>query len=411
MITPLEAFPPDPKRPSKVVHFVHGTWQFGLLAHRLRFLRKRPLWFESGSSIRDDIESRVPLGTRFETFEWSGDNSFVARDDAATQFVAHLRHAIDAFPRANHLIVAHSHGGTVAVEALRKDPKLTQSGVTGMMSIATPFVSLHRQSGSNWEGAFMLVIARFVPYLIFLIALTAWAAQDHSPELTYTATFMRLMTMGGFLLIVLHTSGLLPWFPMPGRKLANQLMNQPLPPLDPGFHLFALRAPRDEASLAIATAQVVGALSDFVWRVLIHAPVALIRRAPVTIVLLLLGLYSLFVWLGLRETAQMQGFERVFAVAIYASFLMLAAYTVPVLVAFLVLLPASFALALAVGVETMALPGLLTVDAEPLPAGGTARELLILDLSEEDRERLPMRHSIYQLSSAREQVATWINQN
>jgi hypothetical protein len=55
----------------------------------------------------------------------------------------------------------------------------------------------------------------------------------------------------------------------------------------------------------------------------------------------------------------------------------------------------------------MAFPGVLTVDAEPLPPG-TTRELLILELPDADRERLLMRHSLYELSTTREHAGAWI---
>jgi hypothetical protein len=304
--------------------------------------------------------------------------------------------------------VAHSHGGTVAVEALQRQPQLAAQGVGGLLTLATPFLSLHRPPGAEWERKIQTVIARFAPYMAIAVGVAAWASTDRSAQLSYLAAFARLVIMFVVLLIVLNSLDLLPWFPMPGRRLVRQVLDDPLPPLAAKVPLFAIRAPRDEATLAIVPAQIVGALSDALWRALIYAPLAGLRRKPAAILLALFTLVGLFVWYGLRETAQMQGLERTFVVALYVSFLFWAAFTLPVLLAFVILLPASAALALATGAEVMAFPGVVTVDAEALPSGSVGRELLILDLPDSDRERLLMRHSIYALATARQQVAAWI---
>ena len=147
----------SPASPLVVVHLVHGTWPYGWraggfrrrLLHglssnrcRQRLLRER-FWFQPGSAFRKEVAALTGAGLKFVPFRWSGDNSFRARDAAATRFLQHLRIWHARWPSARHLIVAHSHGGTVAVRAIG-DPTLTERvPVDGLLTMATPFVSLH----------------------------------------------------------------------------------------------------------------------------------------------------------------------------------------------------------------------------------------------------------------------------
>ena len=106
-----------------VVHLVHGTCPHGLLK-----LRKPIAWFEDGSPFRTSLQQRSGLKGEilFQQFEWSGRNSVRARSRAAKDFALYLHRSIKE-SECPHLIIAHSHGGTIAEEAIcdgYTDPRL-----------------------------------------------------------------------------------------------------------------------------------------------------------------------------------------------------------------------------------------------------------------------------------------------
>ncbi|MDQ3583124.1 MAG: hypothetical protein M3495_16655 [Pseudomonadota bacterium] len=150
-----------PSLPKVLVHFVHGTfprsgwpqllWYAGYPFRLLRTAFPLPhdeaekrCWFERGSELEDGVRKRLkklaPYSgrVRFERFLWSGNNSFSARKKAAQELRWYLSAWRQAFPQAMHLILAHSHGGTVAVTAVGTTDKLAE----GMMTLGTPFVRL-----------------------------------------------------------------------------------------------------------------------------------------------------------------------------------------------------------------------------------------------------------------------------
>src|SRR5215831_11579859 len=102
--------------PRVVAHLVHGTWPAGgFLAHTYpRFFKPQPTWFDDGSDFRRSIEADVP-GIEWRAFKWSGENSEIERRKAARVFAGVLRRELDAAPEACHVVIAHSHGGNVAL--------------------------------------------------------------------------------------------------------------------------------------------------------------------------------------------------------------------------------------------------------------------------------------------------------
>jgi pimeloyl-ACP methyl ester carboxylesterase len=112
----------DGYEPEISIVLVHGTWPRGWFPVLSR-LWNRPCWFERGSSVISSIETslfeRQLLGkTEIRSFPWSGNNSFIARDKAAAALAAELLKQNEDFPKSRQVIIAHSHGGNVALRAL-----------------------------------------------------------------------------------------------------------------------------------------------------------------------------------------------------------------------------------------------------------------------------------------------------
>jgi len=69
-------------------------------------------------------------------FRWSGQNSHTARAAAASELGELLKKLTQQYPNANIYLIAHSHGGNVALYAIRDDPKAAVA-VRGIVNMAT----------------------------------------------------------------------------------------------------------------------------------------------------------------------------------------------------------------------------------------------------------------------------------
>src|SRR5258708_11469269 len=136
------------------ITLVHGTWPRNVWRDVFLnpFYGKWPtrffpnsLWFADGSEFRNRLTAGLStrgLSARISPFLWSGANSVRERDKAAQELVEHICAKQSDYPGSIQVVIAHSHGGNVAVRAL------DQLGVTGdeifIATIATPFVEILR---------------------------------------------------------------------------------------------------------------------------------------------------------------------------------------------------------------------------------------------------------------------------
>lgn len=408
----------SPASPLVVVHLVHGTWPYGWraggfrrrLLHglssnrcRQRLLRER-FWFQPGSAFRKEVAAITGAGLKFVPFRWSGDNSFRARDAAATRFLQHLRIWHARWPSARHLIVAHSHGGTVAVRAIG-DPTLTERvPVDGLLTMATPFVSLHGSLQS--EDLLRTAAAALSPLSLAAAILTVIFCVLGGPitflnSLLFFAAFEVVILFIVFWLVGLIETFSKGWFDRHFNTWFERLgfagHEKPFTPRL-SCALTAIRAPDDEASLAIAAAAA-ERLASRTWGMIgtwLTRWTVWISQSPMLywgfLVILTLGGVLISIIFGLRITVFM-----VLVILIMAS-------AVALIAPLILLFPTCLMLAVACGPEVLWFPGALGVYAEPVPNGVTA-EVSILDLSDEDRRTLRLVHSLHVLPSAREKVA------
>jgi hypothetical protein len=105
-----------------------------------------PRWFEAGSKFRAALGSGLPglvQATDFSAFSWSGANSIEERRSAAARLAKTIDESVAAAPEAPHFIIAHSHGGNVALDA-----RQTMSGNAlnvHIVTLATPFLSIRER--------------------------------------------------------------------------------------------------------------------------------------------------------------------------------------------------------------------------------------------------------------------------
>ena len=132
-----------------VVHLVHGTWPFGLFG---RPKQNKKAWFEDGSAVRKGIEGHLACPIEFRVFPWDSRNSFSARRQAAGDFDTYLTNAVNDRPDRAHIIVAHSHGGTVAAHTLASRTQ-SECRIKALICLATPFAYLASRHDKE-EGIF-----------------------------------------------------------------------------------------------------------------------------------------------------------------------------------------------------------------------------------------------------------------
>jgi hypothetical protein len=247
------------------ITLVHGTWPRGKWRDVLltpfyekwpsRFLPKW-LWFADGSEFRSRLTaalSKRGLSAQIAPFLWSGANSVRERDKAARELLEHIRAKQSDYPSCTQVVIAHSHGGNVALRALDK------LGVTRdeifIATIATPFVEIFRTEPSpvetkRIEQMFLASGALLSALIPIVFGVDLWS-------LEYIVTPVLLLLL---------------WFLLRGLRArdtakVDELVE--LTSLSPSVRkhpLLVLRALDDEASLVLAAAAIGNRLSRLLTR-------------------------------------------------------------------------------------------------------------------------------------------------
>jgi hypothetical protein len=150
---------------------VHGTWPRGFFPRLFRFkqwirglIGRRqpweppPFWFEEGSPFLARLSAELrDIPHKITRLLWSGENSISVRDKTAHRLTEHLSAEHAEHPQATQLIIAHSHGGNIALRALHllhqpDGSRLCHTDGAGplVVTLATPFVEVqHADFGAE----------------------------------------------------------------------------------------------------------------------------------------------------------------------------------------------------------------------------------------------------------------------
>lgn len=152
-----------------LIFLVHGTWA------------GNTPWMQPGSRFRtlvtESLEADDAENVEFVNCGWSGDNTHEARADASERLRALIAEHIAERSDWDAFVVAHSHGGNIALHALLRS-RLLREKLSGMVTIATPFLSFDERPpviifGHSTLKAMMrftLVVTAY--WLILLLATT-----------------------------------------------------------------------------------------------------------------------------------------------------------------------------------------------------------------------------------------------
>ena len=156
-----------------IVHLIHGTWPYGPLGHVLRRMRRpESTWFHPDSQFCRALRAELPSDVTLCPFEWSGDNSYLARHAAAERLAARLGELDGDVDRPHQVLVAHSHGGNVAWLAAMH-PGAPPLG--GIATLGTPFLLVDRRINREREERVIVYVQRAA---LILAAIAATSGLD-----------------------------------------------------------------------------------------------------------------------------------------------------------------------------------------------------------------------------------------
>jgi hypothetical protein len=231
---------------ASVITLVHGT-----------FARDAP-WTRSDSALSTSLRQ---AGCHVTQFAWSGRNSHRARSDAAKGLVAHLRQQLTEHPRARHWVIAHSHGGNVALHAAEQvRAERGRAAAVTTLALATPFLHARPRSITGWP---LFIIVLFSVLLLGSASVTAVTGPRSPAD--------AILVIGGALfaaILALCAVGAVLHRRLLGPGWRGRLIDAIHAPTARPDEIVVIRAAGDEASGLLAAGQFVGWLSAVATRLL-----------------------------------------------------------------------------------------------------------------------------------------------
>ena len=141
------------------ITLIHGT-----------FAKNAP-WTLEGSQLRSTVGQAAGPRAVFFAFPWSGRNTDKARTSASDELASHLQWVSLNYPDVRQILVAHSHGGNVAVQALKKAASRgLRTNQISVVTLNTPFIhAIPRDIGRPLKGLIRVILGTVVFYLLYLV--------------------------------------------------------------------------------------------------------------------------------------------------------------------------------------------------------------------------------------------------
>jgi hypothetical protein len=255
-------------RCANVVTMVHGT-----------FARDAP-WTRPDSALSRAL---LDAGCQVTRFEWSGRNSHRARSHAARQLAEHLDRQIAGNPHARQWVIAHSHGGNVALHAARHVRGSRRSTArVKTVALGTPFIHARPRGISGWP---VFIVALFGVGLLVIAGATAVTGPRSFADRALVAGGALFAALVGLCVVGAHMHR-----KSIGRGWRSNLVASIHAPAVGPDDLLVVRAAGDEASSLLIAGQFVGWVSAvssrlltnlWFWACLIAAPEAALLASAV----------------------------------------------------------------------------------------------------------------------------------
>jgi len=329
-------------------------------------------WTLEDSKLRAALQHISTSNVVIHRHDWSGSNTHTARFDSALSLAAHIKGIAAHDPQSRQVVVCHSHGGNIALYAL-KDPAAFEA-VDLVVCISTPFIQVQPRSVALWKlENFQAAI------LIITLAVAITYAIRHMSVLPLALYYLLRLTLPFVETAIWQRMGTraLEWY----DRLAL--------PVTPAKDLLIIRTTGDEASASLGGVHFLSWLSavslEFAPR---HSPATAWWR-PLLLVVSCLGIaISTYV----NSTSWFASIILVGRVLGIVSALLLAVLVIgPVLsvVCYCIV-------SLAYGPELLLAGALLEITAEPTPNGAWTLYCFTPELPTEQDEAFSltsMRHS------------------
>jgi hypothetical protein len=267
-----------------LITLVHGTWGRGFFPRRQR-QNRHPLWFEEGSPFLARLSTELrDIPHKIRPFLWSGANSIFVRDKTAHALAEHLSAEHSEHPQATQIVVAHSHGGNIALRALHHLRQDDASHLCGsesanplVVTLATPFIEVYQadfgrrpfyvrmaliililvQISSSLVGELVGAPSAGFEWILFGLLVLI---QEQQLGLTNEIVFRNEMVVS---ILCLALSALMGWWWVVRRAPARQKQLEALKNVTrlgeivSAQRLLVIRAIDDEASLTLALGAIV----------------------------------------------------------------------------------------------------------------------------------------------------------
>jgi hypothetical protein len=240
-----------------LITLVHGTWGRGFFPRRQR-QNRRPLWFEEGSPFLARLSGALgDVPYKITPLLWSGANSIFVRDKRAHVLAEHLAAEHAEHPQAAQVIIAHSHGGNIALRALHHleqrdaSPSGKESANPLVVTLATPFIEVHQADFGRRPLYIRLALMILVIAPLLSVPLVLLEAEHPEIVLGMTSTIVTaVLFLMGWWWIVHRASAR--QNRLDALKNATRLGEFAL-----AQRLLVIRAVDDEASLTLALGAIV----------------------------------------------------------------------------------------------------------------------------------------------------------
>lgn len=222
------------------ITLVHGTFA------------RNASWTRPGSDLYEALRRRLGSRCRVTAFQWSGWNSPWRRKQAADRLRAHLAAERARTPTARQYLIGHSHGGSIALQAMTSESDGNPAHVAGIATIATPFIHVRRRHQRTGGDARLVAWFCFFPLVILSCGLLLAKLSIPLPE---NEMLVALFLVGGVV-------GLTAMLFAAARavngvlfSLANSVESSFRCAPPPGLNLPIIRASGDEATALLAFSQ------------------------------------------------------------------------------------------------------------------------------------------------------------